>query len=69
MASLLARCEAVSILMTERRFGVTHACGLIGISRSLYRYRSKRPDAIALRARVGELAALKHRHGYRRIHV
>jgi transposase InsO family protein len=31
--------------MTERSFGVTRACGLVGISRSLYHYRSRRPDS------------------------
>lgn len=55
--------------MTERGFGVTRACGLMGISRSLYRYRSRRPEGAALRARIGELAAVKRRYGYRRIHV
>ncbi len=69
MVSPQARREAVSILMTERRFGVTRACGLIGISRSLYRYRSKRPAATALATRIRELAAVKRRYGYRRIHV
>jgi putative transposase len=59
----------VTVLMTERDFGVTRACGLAGISRSLYRYRSQRPDCAALRARIGEIAAVKRRYGYRRIHV
>lgn len=69
MVSPQARRESVAVLMTERDFGVTRACGLIGISRSLYRYRSKRPDGTALRARIGELAVAKRRYGYRRIHV
>ena len=46
MVSPQAKREAVSLLMTERGFGVTRACGLIGISRSLYRYRSRRPIAL-----------------------
>jgi len=37
-----ARREAVGILTAERGLGVTRACGLVGISRSLYRYRSCR---------------------------
>lgn len=69
MVSPRARRDAVSALMTERGFGITRACGLIGISRSLYRYRSKRPDCAVLRARIGEIAAIKRRYGYRRIHV
>ena len=55
--------------MTERGFGVTRACGLIGISRSLYRYRSRRPDSGSLRARIEEIAAAKRRYGYRRVYV
>ena len=49
MVSPQAKREAVTVLMTERDFGVTRACGLVGISRSLYRYRSRRPDSAALR--------------------
>ena len=57
------------MLMTERSLGVTRACGLVGISRSLYRYRSRRPDPTALRTRIEEIAALKRRHGYRRVYL
>lgn len=64
-----ARREAVSVLITDWQLGVTRACGLIEISRSLYRYRSRRPDPMGLCARIAELAALKRRYGYRRIHV
>jgi putative transposase len=39
MVSPQAKREAVRLLMTERDFGVTHACGLVSISRSLYRVR------------------------------
>ena len=55
--------------MTERSFGVTRACGLVGISRSLYRYRSRRPDSAPLRARIEEIAAVKRRYGYRRVYL
>jgi putative transposase len=64
-----AKREAVTVLMEERGFGVTRACGLIGIARSLLRYRSKRPECAKLRERIVELAVLKRRYGYRRIHV
>lgn len=36
MVSPQARREAVGILTAERDLGVTRACGLVGISRSLY---------------------------------
>lgn len=59
----------MSHLMTTHQLGVTRACGLIGISRSLYRYEVKRPDDAALKQRLFELAELKRRYGYRRLHV
>ena len=55
--------------MTERGLGVTRACGLVGISRSLYRYRSRRPDSTLLRVRIEEIAAAKRRYGYRRVYL
>lgn len=55
--------------MQVHGLGVTRACGLIGISRSLYRYESRRPDDEALRTRLCELAAFKRRYGYRRLHA
>lgn len=64
-----ARREAVGILTAERGLSVTRACGLLGISRSLYGYRSRRSPALELRNRIAELAAIKRRYGYRRIHV
>jgi putative transposase len=69
MVSPQVRREAVATLMRERSFGVTRACGLIRISRSLYRYRSRRPDCMELRERICEIAALSRRYGYRRIHI
>ena len=69
MVSPQARREAVTVLMRERRFGVTRACGLVQISRSLYRYRSRRPACADLRERICEIAAAKRRYGYRRVHI
>jgi len=61
--------QAVSVLREERGLGVARACGLVGISRSHYGYRSRRPDNGELRERLGELAGQKRRYGYRRIHM
>lgn len=61
--------QAVDVLKEERGFGVTRACGLVMISRSLYGYRSRRPVKAGLRERICELAGEKRRYGYRRIHV
>lgn len=55
--------------MAERQLGVNRACGLVGISRSLFAYESKRASDIALAERMKEMAAAKRRYGYRRIHV
>lgn len=64
-----ARRAAVDVLIQERGYGVTRACGLVGNSRSLYRYRSRRTGSAELVARLKELAAEKRRYGYRRLHV
>ena len=64
-----AKREAVKVLMTEHRFRVTRACGLVSISRSLYRYVSRRGDAGPLKQRIGDIAADKRRYGYRRVYV
>ena len=69
MVSPQAKREAVTHLMTAHPLGVTRACGLIGISRSLYRYQAKWPCDMALKERLSELAAQKRRYGYRRLHV
>jgi putative transposase len=68
MVSPQARREAVTVLMAERDFGVTRACGLARLSRSLYRYRSRRADCTRLRERMLEIAAEKRRYGYRRVY-
>jgi putative transposase len=59
----------VGVLMQEWRYGVTRACRLAGISRSLYGYRSRRGSSEALLGRLKALAAEKRRYGYRRLHV
>ncbi|WP_154731557.1 IS3 family transposase, partial [Burkholderia pseudomallei] len=56
--------------MTERAMGVTRACGLVGISRSLLHYEShRRVNDEALTGRMMAIAAQKRRYGYRRIHA
>jgi putative transposase len=51
--------------LSERR-----ACRLVGIGRSTLRYRSRpRPEEESLRRRLRELAAVRPRFGYRRLHV
>jgi putative transposase len=50
--------------VSERR-----ACTIVAADRSAVRYRSRRPDDAALRARLRELADQRRRFGYRRLHV
>lgn len=45
------------------------ACGLLQLQRSSYYYRPHRADDRALRLRMKELAAVRVRFGYRRLHV
>ncbi len=69
MVGSQAKRDAVTHLLTAHQLGVTRAFGLIGISRSLYRYESTRPDDKALTERLTTLAGQKRRYGYRRLHV
>ena len=50
--------------MSEKR-----ACGLIGITRWINRYRSRRDPQRELRMRIRELAGSRVRYGYRRLTV
>ena len=63
-----AKREAATALIAEYDFGVTRACGLVRISRSLYRYRP-RLERPGLCERIGEIAADKRRYGYRRVYL
>lgn len=69
MVTPQAKREGVRILMSEHDFGVTRACGLVRISRSLFRYCRRRADQEGLHERIEEIAALKRRYGYRRVYL
>ena len=69
MVSPQAKREAATVLRVEHDFGVTRACGLVQISRSLYRYRSRLGSCTELRERIGDIAAQKRRYGYRRVYL
>jgi putative transposase len=45
------------------------ACQVIGADRSSIRYRSRRPDDGLVRSRLSEIAAVRRRFGYRRLHL
>lgn len=69
MVTPAARREAAAHLSQTYAVSQRRACQAIGADRSAVRYRSRRPDDRALRCRLRELAALRRRFGYRRLHV
>lgn len=58
----------VEHLRREYAFSERHACRLIGLAVSTYRYQPRKTDA-SLREQLVELAKEKPRYGYRRLHV
>lgn len=63
-----ARKPVVQHLREEWQLSERRACGLVDVSRMAMRYTSRRDDG-AIRARLRELAALRRRWGYRKLHV
>src|SRR6185312_1996473 len=61
--------ELVEWARTVYGASLCRACRLVQISRSLHRYRTRRPSQEGLRLRMRELAQARPRFGYRRIHV
>ena len=59
--------EAVAHLKTDHGMSERRACLVIGCVRMTIRYRSRRPDDAALRARLRALAHERRRFGYRRL--
>jgi putative transposase len=55
----------------QRDYGVgqKRACRAIRLHRSTFNYRSKKSDQAPLRLRIKDIAAVRVRYGYRRIHV
>ena len=65
----VARREAVAHLCLTYEVSQRRACRSIGVDRGSMRYRSRRPDDGVARARLRELAAVRRRFGYRRLHI
>jgi len=55
--------------ITDKGYSQARACGLVGLAPRIYRYVSTRPDDVALRRRLKELALERKRFGYRRLHL
>ena len=69
MVTPAARREAVAHLRLAFEVSERRACSTLGADRTSIRYRSIRPDDAAVRGRLRELAAIRRRFGYRRLHV
>src|SRR5438034_10242552 len=69
MVTPAVRREAVTQLRVGFEVSERRACGALGVDRSSVRYRSSRPDDAIARARLRELAAVRRRFGYRRLHI
>ena len=69
MVTPVARREAVAHLQSIFEVSERRACAGLGVDRTSVRYRSTRPDDGAVRSRRRELAALRRRFGYRRLHI
>ena len=67
MVTPAARRSAVSTVRVAHGISERRACALLGADRSTVRYRSRRSDDDALRARLRALAAERRRFGYRRL--
>lgn len=59
----------MSWAIEEKDYSQRRACRLVGIAPKVWRYRPRRPDDGALRARLKALAAERRRFGYRRLHL
>jgi putative transposase len=69
MVTPAARREAVAHLQVAYEVSERRACSALGADRTWVRYRNRRPDHAAARARLRELASIRRRFGYRRLHV
>ena len=69
MVTPAARREAAAHLRQVHGVSQRRACQVIGADRSSIRYRSRRPDDGLVRSRLSEIAAVRLRFGYRRLHL
>ena len=69
MVTPAARREAVAYLRVTYEVSERRACSALGADRTSVRYRSSRRDDALVRARLRELAAIRRRFGYRRLHI
>jgi putative transposase len=56
-------------VITDHGYSERRSCRLIGVDRTAFQYRSKRPEDVVVRVRLRELANERRRFGYRRLAV
>jgi putative transposase len=69
MVTPVVRREAVAHLRVTFEVSERRACCVLGADRTSVRYRSIRPDDAAARVWLRELAMIRRRFGYRRLHI
>lgn len=69
MARPAVRRQAVAYVVDRYRLSTRRACKIVKEHRSGYYYRSCKDPKAALRSRMRELAQIRIRYGYRRLHV
>lgn len=69
MVTPAARRAAVTVACERHEISERRACCILGVDRSSIRYRHRRDDDAAVRARLKELAAKRRRFGWRRLKV
>ncbi len=69
MVTPAQRREAVAHLVKAHQVSERRACQIASVDRALVRYRARKPDDAALRARLRDLAHERRRFGYRRLYV
>ena len=63
------RRDVAGVLQGTYQVSERRACAAMGFFRSSQRYRFGRDPQTALRMRLKDLAAVRVRYGYRRVHV
>jgi putative transposase len=69
MVTPASKRRAASVMVTDFRRSQSRSCRLVGLQRSSYRYRSRRPGDGELREKLRELAHRRPRFGYRRLGI
>jgi putative transposase len=69
MVTPASKRRAASVMVSDFRRSQSKSCRLLGLQRSTYRYRSRRPGDEQLREKLRELAHRRPRFGYRRLGI